>query len=476
MKEEIIRLEKITQIIDGVTLLDALNLHIFKNEIFGLLCINDHGKEALIQLICQNIPINFGNVYFLDYLANSYKHRTRSANEVLVIEKPIRLIEDLSVVDNVFLLQHRNKKYFTEDLQDYIDKLGLNIDPAALVADLSFYEKCLVLLVKAYIMDVKLVILRDISNFISAVDMKKINTLLKKLVSEEMTFLYICNNHEEAFKICDRVALMENGRVVKILDNKHFNDEVIKAYTLDFYHNTEDENSTKKNRGTVLSFKEVTTDNMRKISFDIYKGECVTFLDINNTVLNDIVNLLNSTLRPSEGRIELEGVVVKRGNRLKRNIEIIAENATQTMVFAEMSCIDNLCFLVDKKMNGVWVGQKIKKSVIAEYKEYFGEDLYAGDIYDLSIVSLYNLVYYRIHLLTPKIAVCVQPFSDADMYLRHQIIGLINKLLEKGISVIILAVNISDTLYVSDRLFVVEKGRIKEEYSSKNFYKFKRDN
>jgi len=476
MKEEIIRLEKITQITDGVTLLDSLNLHIFKNEIFGLLCINDHGKEALIQLICRNIPINFGNVYFLDLLTNSYKRHARTANEVLVIEKPIRLIEDLRVADNVFLLRHRNKQHFNDQLYYYIEKLGLQIDPAAWVADLSFYEKCLVLLLKAYIMDTKLVILRDISNFISAVEMKKIDSLLKKLVNEGMTFLYICNNHEEAFKICDRVALMENGRVIKILDNKNFSDEVIKAYTLDFYHNTEDENSIKENSGTVLSFKGVSTDNIKDMSFDIYKGECVTFLDINNTVLNDIIDLLGSSFEPDSGEIELEGVNSRRGNLLKKNIEIIVENPTQTMVFMEMSCIDNLCFLVDKKLSGVWAGKKIKRSVMSEYEEYFGEDLYATDIYGMSIGSLYNLVYYRIHLLSPKIAVCVQPFSGADMYLRHQIICLINKLLEKGISVIILAVNISDTLFVSDRLFVVEKGRLKEEYSSRNFHKFKRDN
>lgn len=476
MKEEIIRLEKITQITDGVTLLDSLNLHIFKGEIFGLLCINDHGKEALIQLICQNLPISFGNVYFLDSLVNSYNHSAKTANDVLVIEKPIRLVEDLTVADNIFILHGGNRKRLNARLNSYIEHLGIDVSPSTRVSRLSFYEKCVVLLLKAYIMGVKLVILLDLSNFISTVDLKNIHLLLRKLISEGMTFLYICNHHEEAFKICGRVALMENGRVVKILDEKYFSDEIIEAFTMNFYQNTEKESAAQEKQGVVLKFADVCTENIKKLSFDVYKGECVALLDINNTVLNDIINLLNSSLRPDSGVIEFEGAACGNdGGLLKNNVEFIGENPTQSMLFAEMSYIDNLCFLIDKKLKGVWTGRRIRKSVISEYKDCLGDDLYAADIYGLDIISLYNLVYYRIHLLSPKLAVCVQPFFGADMYIRHHIICLINKLLEKKISVLILAVSVSDTLYVADRLVVLEKGTLKEEYLNKDFYKFRRN-
>ena len=53
MKQEILRLERVTRITDGVTQLDNMNLHIFQGEIMGLVCINSHGKEALVRLICQ---------------------------------------------------------------------------------------------------------------------------------------------------------------------------------------------------------------------------------------------------------------------------------------------------------------------------------------------------------------------------------------------------------------------------------------
>ena len=46
MKEEVLRLQNVTQIEDGVTFLQNFNLYVFKGEIMGLLCLNDLGKEA----------------------------------------------------------------------------------------------------------------------------------------------------------------------------------------------------------------------------------------------------------------------------------------------------------------------------------------------------------------------------------------------------------------------------------------------
>jgi ribose transport system ATP-binding protein len=79
------------------------------------------------------------------------------------------------------------------------------------------------------------------------------------------------------------------------------------------------------------------------------------------------------------------------------------------------------------------------------------------------------LIYYRVHLLNPKIVFVVQPFSNADMYVRRHIIHLIRILKRKGIAVVILAVSISDSFHVADRLLLLEEGTIKEEYFPDTF-------
>ena len=58
------------------------------------------------------------------------------------------------------------------------------------------------------------------------------------------------------------------------------------------------------------------------------------------------------------------------------------------------------------------------------------------------------------------------------MYLRRHLIELINKLKKKGITVILLSVNIADSLVVADKLILLEKGRFSNEYLSSEFNVF----
>lgn len=476
MKKEIFRLEKVTQTAYGVTLLDNFNLHIFEGEVMGLVCINAHGKEALVQLLCQNVPIHYGYIYFQENLVNNYEHSSMNMNKVAVIEKQSRLVEDLTVADNIFVLKRGFRKYLIEpkilgeQFRKFTEELDINIDPDELVSNLSFFEKCVVELLKAVVASVKLVVFRDISNFISTTDLKKIHDLIRHYSECGISFLYICNHHEEAFTICDRISLMENGKILKVLNKKEFLDEMITPYTLDFSHIASP--ATRISENGILRFQNVFTENIKGMSFTVEKGECVVLLDMNNTVLIDIMKLMNCEIKPISGQILLDGHVFKKTLRRKSEVCFIQENPIQSILFREMSYIDNLCFLLDGKQPYMWINKNIRRSVLQEYEPLIGEDIYADDIMDLPPISLYNLIYYRVHLYHPKVVICVQPFSGADMYLRHHLIELINKLREKKITVIILAISLSDSLVVADRLMVIEEGQLSEEYHSEEFHFF----
>ena len=99
----------------------------------------------------------------------------------------------------------------------------------------------------------------------------------------------------------------------------------------------------------------------------------------------------------------------------------------------------------------------------------FGEDIYERDVRRLSRRTLYDLVYYRMHLYRPAVVFCVQPFFGADMYRRRHIIDLLELLRARGIALVLLMVNISDSLSVADRLLVAENGALLHEYDREGF-------
>lgn len=115
MKHELLRMDHVTMIRNGDTLLDNLNFQMFAGEIMGLLTGRDKGRGQLIDLICQNLPISFGTVWYDGKIVNSYSHSNGNTNRVCVIEQTSHLVQGLSVVDNLFVLRKGFKKYFINE-------------------------------------------------------------------------------------------------------------------------------------------------------------------------------------------------------------------------------------------------------------------------------------------------------------------------------------------------------------------------
>ena len=95
----------------NISNLENFNLHVFQSEIFGLIGVNSLGKEKAIQLICKNSAIKLGRIYFENVLVNSYHISDESENKVYVLDQNSKLVNDLSVSDNVFVLRKGFKKY-----------------------------------------------------------------------------------------------------------------------------------------------------------------------------------------------------------------------------------------------------------------------------------------------------------------------------------------------------------------------------
>ena len=464
MRREILRFENVITEDPVMTDLDNFNMHVFSGEIMGLIGLNDVGIAKLTELICENQPIKFGRIYFAEKLVNSYSYSDRTANRVYVIGQASRLIPDLTVTDNVFVLRKGFGKFIVEpdvlarQLDILMKELGIYIDPYKYCSELSEYERCLAEMLKAIVQGVKLMIMEDIGNILSASDLEKMKKIMTQLIRKDYSVLYIGRHHEELFTFCTRVIFMKDGQAVKLFENSELTDEKAKQYTISF----EDPAAGKLGEGRQASihFENIHTDSVNELSFSMNSGECVVLFDNTSRIPFDFIDSFRDSGTGISGRIESAGFScsMRDINRyIGHEIAVINENPTETMLFYDMSFIDNLCFLLDRKVNISNISSRLKKSIQKEYEPAIGKSIYTYDINSLGKESLYDLVYYRVHLLNPYIVFIIQPFANADMYLRRHITHLIRVLKRRGIAVVILAVSISDSLFSSDRLIMTNQ-------------------
>lgn len=471
MKKEILRMENVTRQIEGITYLNNINFHIFKDEIMGLLTINSQGEHQLVSLISQNLPIQYGRIYFDDLLVNSYAHSDMTRNRVSLIGAGSRLVNNLTISDNIFVLRRGFKKWFIKrsvlnlQVQKLLEEINIEMKPGRQVKGLSSLERCTVELLRAVTAGSELIILNNLSSFFSTVELRKFLDIVQFFRKEGIAFLYISCDYKELIQACHRIAILDSGKIIKILPKKEMSAGHISPYIISFDSLTMMESP--EAGSSIFQFENVSTDYIENLSFSINKGECTVILDMNNSGLQEIIALILGEKSPLQGAVLCEG-----GKESAQNIGIISADPIPGQIFENFSYAENICFFTDVKIKKSISRKKLLKSVINEYEPFIGPEIHTKNISELELSSLYNIVYFRYHLYHPKILFCIQPLAQADMYLRRHILGLIQKLKNKGITIVILTVSISELMDVADRVLIMKDAKMIKDCRSDEFLLF----
>jgi ribose transport system ATP-binding protein len=478
MRDELLHLDRITLVVEGIRLLDSLSMHLFTGEILGLVPVNAQGLEELLDLIRRNNPIHYGYIWFAEKLVNDYRKSWRTTNPVAVLEKQTRLIGTMSVADNIFVIRGGMRKYLINDrmLAEQLRLLSANLEieiPAETAVDrLPLLTRWIVELMKAVVSGAKLIIVRDISNIASPLDLSQIHKVIRHYASQGLSFLYVCNHHEEVFSLCDRAVLLVDGRIVKTLLPNQMNDVVMRHFSASFTRsisNAPHNGVTPLRRMTtkpVLQLRQVVERTIRELTFSVYPGECVVLLDHDNSLLIPFASLIRERRTPEAGSLTIDGKPFRKAGRI---FAVIDEKPTRSTLFADLSYLDNLCFQVDGRVPFFWTRRRYRESIRREYLPLLGPVIDASSLADLSLHELYELVYHKILLQSPALVFCIQPFAGIDMYQRLRIIQLIDMLRQKQIAVLIVAVSLSDSLQVADRLLVVQDGVVVSQMDRSEF-------
>lgn len=477
MKEEVLRLNRVTCIEQGVTELNHFSLNVFAGEIMGLLPVNGTGLQALLRRLRQNLPIHYGYIYYREKLVNHWRHSDGSFNRVGMIESRSGLAQDLTVADNVFVLRHGFQKrvisrgVLRRQLEPFMRDIGMEISADAYVRDLTVFQCFVVELVRALVAGNRLVILTDAGAVISDEELHKLFGILRRYAQKGISFLYISQHYEEIRQVCDRAALMVNGQIAKVLSTADTPPELIHCFGVESYEKLVREQAPKKPPAlhpvAAMEIHDLFKGGINGLTLSIAPGECVVMQDMDSLFLDDFLSLISGESKPDRGSIRIAGRELGYQNR--RDVAVIQKLAIQSMLFPELSYLDNLCFTMDHRLSGVWLSSRARQSIRREYEEWLGADVFDKSVGELTNAQKYDLIYARILLQRPRVAFCIQPFMQADVPRRMQIWKLLERLLEKDIAVVIPAVNLADSLSLANRLIRIRDGRVQASYERSEF-------
>ena len=457
MRKEIFRMERVTYKEEEVIRLEDFNLQIYQGEIMGIVPFNGYGMAAFLELLQTNLPIYDGYIYYNGEMINSWKKSPGTHNRIGIIQAKSSLVETMTIADNVFVMRPGFKqelirtKLLNRQLQPFLKEIGIEIPADTRIEDLSVFQRVVIELLRAVVMGSHLIVLEEIGALISYSELEQLHEIIRHYAAKGFSFLYICPHFEEVNNICDRAAMLTNGRVWKVITKDMMSREVreVYSYTMEYDRmvrsHLQKRELTGKKPEKLMEWKSYSESVEKEISFPIYKGEYLAVQIHDSRILQEMTEILKEEFSENG------------------KMAVIQESPTVSMIFPELDYMDNLCMALSRRMGNLWRNHKIRHNIRQEYGRQLGDEVFEMHVENLSEKQKYQLVYARVMLQNPQIVFCIKPFKGADLTHRMVIWKLLEAFLEKGITVVDLSLNLSDSLSLADRLLLIQTdGQIRE--------------
>ena len=195
------------------TALNHLDFSVESGEIFGFLGPSGAGKTTTIKILTGQLLASSGETKLLGKATDALTQDIYQ--EVGIVTDNSGLYENVSV--------YRNMKFFADLLKvdkkriDFLlERVGLSQDKKKLARRLSKGMRQRLVLARALLHSPKVLFLDEPTSGLDPATAQAIHKLLKEVQAEGTTIFLTTHNMEEATKLCDRVALLNDGKIVSL--------------------------------------------------------------------------------------------------------------------------------------------------------------------------------------------------------------------------------------------------------------------
>ena len=480
MREPILEMKGITKTFGSVTANENVDLTLYPGEIHALLGENGAGKSTLMNVLNGIYRPNSGEI-----LHKGKKVTIRSPKHAVdmgigMVHQHFKLIPTLTAAENVFLYMPKcnlvlKKKEMEEQIRKWSEEFHLEVEPSALIWQLSVGEQQRVEIVKLLSRGAEILILDEPSAVLTAQEAKEMFRVLRSMADSGKSVVVISHKMNEVMEFADRITVLKGG---KVEDTMVAADATVERLTRAVVG--ERELKPHKNEGgsrqenVVLDVKDLSVKNDRELmavknlSLQIHAGEIFGIAGVAGNGQKELAEAIAGLRKAETGAIVLNGEDVTGQNakaRIKKRIGFIPEDRLSMGLVPGMTMEENRIlkeFDTDSfSKHHILKRKVIKETVQDEISRY--EIKTAGEKSPVSLMSGGNqqkLLVAREIGGNPTLLIAVYPSRGLDIGAAEAIHEILLEQCKKGVAVLLVSEELDELFQMADRIGVLCSGEL----------------
>lgn len=484
--ETIVEMRHITKKFPGIVANDDVSLEIRKGEIFAVLGENGAGKSTLVSMLFGMYEPDAGEIYIRGKLEHISSPRYASSLSIGMVHQHFRLVSNYTVAENIILGIEPERKIFgllpcvdikkaNREISELSERYGLKINPEDVIENLNVASCQRVEILKMLYREAEILIFDEPTAVLTPQEIESFLKILKNLQENGKTIILITHKLKEIKAAADRCAIMNRGKLVKILDVASTSTDEMAKLMVGHEISFTTEKTPAKFGDVVLKVENMSVKNItgyeavKSVSFAIHSGEVFAVAGVSGNGQNELADALSGLVRCSGGKIYLNGQNITNYSvreRITAGVAYIPEDRHNVGLVLDFMLRDNfpLRKYYDKKFS--------RNGVISEA---------AFDAYEKELEKIYDIrssqggatitremsggnqqkaiIAREIDMQTPLI-IFMQPTRGLDigavMNVRKQIIAE----RDRGAAVLLISLDLDEIIDCADTIAVIYNGSI----------------
>ncbi len=479
----LLEVRAVTKRFPGVVALDRVEMLVEPGEVLAVIGENGAGKSTLMKILAGVQSADSGQLLVdgesVEIISGVGVEAALAAG-IALIHQELNLADNLDIASNIFLGREPRRgpgrvlidhQQAHERSRRFLRMVGLDLDPATLVSELSIGRQQLVEIAKALSVDARVLIMDEPTSSLSEGEAESLFAVIEQLRDEGRSIVYISHRLGEVLRLADRVTVLRDGANAGELSGAEMTHDAMVRLMVGRDIELSGRRKDRELGEVVLEARGLRSAAFpaHGLDFSIRSGEIVGLAGLVGAGRTELLETVFGITQALGGRLQIGESDLLPSDpfaAIEAGLALVPEDRKRQGLVLEMSVGANLSLASLKRDAWVgWLNRRRERSISDEMIGRLRVKTPGREqvVRYLSGGNQQKVVLGKWLAMEPRVLLMDEPTRGIDVGAKQEIYELMEELALRGVAILFVSSEMEEVLRMSDRLLVMHEGRIAGE-------------